>query len=57
MSLNRVSIILNMSDKIRKQKSEETPFWESKQGIATLALCFLIVGFILYLISGFTPYK
>jgi len=46
-----------MSDKTRKQKSEETPFWESKQGIATLALFFLIVGFILYLISGFTPYK
>jgi len=38
-------------------ESEKTPFWESKQGIITLALCFLIIGFILYLIAGFTPYE
>ena len=46
-----------MSDKTEKQEVEETPFWESNQGIITLALCFLIIGFILYLIAGFTPYE
>ena len=46
-----------MSDKTEKQEVEETPFWESNQGIITLAICFLIGGFILYLIAGFTPYE
>ena len=44
-------------DTKKNKKIGKMPFWESNQGIITLALCFLIVGFILYLIAGFTPYE